>query len=56
MFTGIVQGLAKTQDFSDNLLLLSTKLNLEDCKIGSSISCNGVCLTLTKIQKNIIQD
>ena len=51
MFTGIVQGLAKIEDLSNGILILSTDLNLDDCKIGSSLSCNGVCLTLTNINK-----
>jgi len=51
MFTGIIQGLAKIEDLSDGILILSSDLNLDDCKIGSSISCNGVCLTITNIKK-----
>ena len=51
MFTGIIQGLAKVTDFSSGTLRLTTDLNLDDCKIGSSISCNGVCLTVIDINK-----
>ncbi len=51
MFTGIIQGLGKIKNFSSGKLLLSTDLNLEDCKIGSSISCNGICLTAINIKK-----
>ena len=49
MFTGIVQGLAKVEDLSNGVIKLSTNLNLSDCKIGSSLLCNGVCLTITNI-------
>tara|TARA_Y100000590_G_scaffold419519_1_gene521319 strand:- start:1100 stop:1690 length:591 start_codon:yes stop_codon:yes gene_type:complete len=59
MFTGIVQGLAKVEDLSNGVIKLSTNLNLSDCKIGSSLLCNGVCLTITNIinidEKFIIQ-
>ena len=51
MFNGIIQGIGKIIDFSGSELTISTKLNLEDCKIGSSISCNGACLTIIKILK-----
>ena len=54
MFTGIVQGLGKIIDQSDSLYTIKTDLDLNDCKIGSSIACNGVCLTLTNIKKNKI--
>ena len=51
MFNGIIQGIGKIIDFSEGKLTISTKLNLDDCKTGSSISCNGVCLTAIKIIK-----
>ena len=51
MFTGIIQGQAilanKIQD--SNTFSIKTDLDLSDCKIGSSISCDGVCLTVTSI-------
>ena len=49
MFTGIIQNLGKVIDFSNGELEISTSLDLSDCNIGSSICCNGVCLTATKI-------
>ena len=51
MFSGIVQGLGKITNFSKGRLEVSTKLSLDECKTGSSISCNGVCLTATNILK-----
>ena len=36
---------------SNNEYKIKTKLDLSDCKIGSSICCNGVCLTATNIEK-----
>ena len=49
MFTGIVQNLADVISFKNGKLEISTSLDLSDCKIGSSICCNGVCLTATEI-------
>ena len=50
MFTGIVQNLADVISFKNGELEISTSLDLSDCKIGSSICCNGVCLTATEIK------
>ena len=50
MFTGIIQEKGKVVNFSEGILEISTNLDLSDCKIGSSICCNGVCLTATDIQ------
>ena len=52
MFTGIIQNLGKVINFSNGELEISTQLDLSDCNIGSSISCNGVCLTATNIKYN----
>ena len=49
MFTGIIQNLGRVTSFTNGELEISTFLNLSDCKIGSSICCNGVCLTATEI-------
>ena len=51
MFTGIIQDLGKIKTKDDGLYQISTNLDLGSCKEGSSISCNGVCLTA----KNITQ-
>ena len=49
MFTGIVQNLGRVISYTNRELVISTALDLSDCKIGSSICCNGVCLTATEI-------
>ena len=49
MFTGIIQGLGEIKKFCDGELEIQTSLNLSDCKIGSSICCDGVCLTVKEI-------
>jgi len=51
MFSGIIQGIGCIQDSSNNEYTIKTDLNLNDSKIGSSICCNGVCLTATSIEK-----
>ena len=58
MFNGIIYstGIIKNIYKNKNSLLIGIKsnLNFKLNEIGSSINCNGVCLTLIKIQKNII--
>lgn len=51
MFTGIIQskGSIEKIDFDNNLYLIKTNLDLNDCSIGSSICCDGVCLTAIAI-------
>ena len=51
MFTGIIQELGTIITKEEGLYQISTNLDLSKCKEGSSISCNGVCLTA----KNITQ-
>ena len=52
MFTGIIQNLGRVISFTNGELEISTSLDLSDCKIGSSICCNGVCLTAIEINSN----
>ena len=51
MFSGIIQGIGFIDNLQSNNTFIRTSLDLTDCKIGSSISCNGVCLTATSIEK-----
>ena len=51
MFTGIIEDIGeilKIKKNGDRLFYISTKINYKSLKIGSSISCNGVCLTIIK--------
>tara|TARA_B100000315_G_scaffold232141_1_gene244086 strand:- start:257 stop:862 length:606 start_codon:yes stop_codon:yes gene_type:complete len=51
MFTGIIEDIGeilKIKKSGDRLFYISTKINYKNLKIGSSISCNGVCLTIIK--------
>ena len=58
MFNGIIfnKGTIKNIKKKSKSILIGIKSNLKIKKeeLGSSISCNGVCLTLVKINKKII--
>ena len=53
MFTGIIQstGIVENINLKFNTFSIKTNLSLDDCKIGSSICCDGVCLTATSLDK-----
>ena len=51
MFTGIIEDVGEVLEikkYGDKIFYISTKINYQNLKIGSSISCNGICLTITK--------
>ena len=50
--TGIVKNIQKKQKSMD--LKIKSNLKINKKMLGSSISCNGVCLTLTSIKKNLL--
>ena len=58
MFNGIIfnKGQIKSVKKNNKSILIGVKSNLKIKKeeLGSSISCNGVCLTIVKINKKII--
>ena len=58
MFNGIIAKQAKIKQVikksKNSILLLKSNMKFSKSEIGSSISCNGACLTLYKIKKNII--
>ena len=58
MFNGIISEQGKIEKIirqSKNfILLLKSNMKFNQREIGSSISCNGACLTLYKVKKNII--
>ena len=51
MFTGIIQGQGNLISSKNNLseAVIETELDLSDCKIGSSISCDGICLSIISL-------
>ena len=52
MFTGIIQGQGNLISRKKNLseAVIATELDLSDCKIGSSISCDGICLSIISMR------
>ena len=58
MFNGIIKntGIVKTIKKNQKSMIISVKTNLKVNKnaLGSSISCNGVCFTLTSYKKNLL--
>ncbi|MBE2897487.1 riboflavin synthase subunit alpha [Pasteurellaceae bacterium 20609_3] len=59
MFTGIVQGKARIEkiirkaDFQTHVIAMPTAL-LADLTLGASVAHNGVCLTVTHIEGNLV--
>lgn len=59
MFTGIVQGTAQLHsviektDFRTHIMKMPQEL-LNDLEIGASVAHNGVCLTVTKIEQDLV--
>jgi riboflavin synthase len=58
MFNGIIYktGLIKfiKKDKNSTYIGIKTKINFKNKDIGSSVCCDGVCLTIVKIKKKII--
>jgi riboflavin synthase len=58
MFNGIVFNTGKIvlvkKDISSIVINVKTNLKFSKKDLGSSVSCNGVCLTITKIKGKII--
>ena len=58
MFNGIIFNIGKIQLIEkkkNNILIgIKSKLKFKKKEIGSSISCNGVCLTVSKISKGLV--
>ena len=52
MFNGIVQGTGIIIEsiLNNNIIKIKTKLNLNECVLGSSICCDGICLTIIEIE------
>ncbi len=55
MFTGIIKNIGVVNQFTKKgdgyILSVISDLNFKKNDIGTSISCSGVCLTLTKVNK-----
>ena len=59
MFNGIIFSTGKVVSIKKNansiLINIGTKLKFSKKEIGSSVSCNGVCLTLVEIKNKVIK-
>lgn len=59
MFTGLVEGIGRVSGVShsggDMKISVSPDFDISDCRIGDSISVDGVCLTITGIKKDIVE-
>ena len=53
MFSGIIKKIGKIELFDKRKNLLGIKSDFKSLTLGESISCSGVCLTVSKIKKNI---
>jgi len=55
MFTGLIEGKGKIKEISrirgDMVLAVTPLFDLSDCRVGDSISVNGVCLTVTALEE-----
>ena len=58
MFNGIIYNIGEIRNIkreNDSILIsIKNDLNLKKKDIGSSISCNGVCLTVINIKKKLV--
>ena len=57
MFTGIITDvgeIAKIEKIKDTRAKILCTYNLSEVELGASICCDGVCLTVEKVQKNKI--
>ena len=58
MFNGIIFSTGKIKLIKKNnnsiYIGINTKLKFSKKDIGSSVSCNGVCLTIVKVKRNLI--
>jgi riboflavin synthase len=59
MFTGLVEGIGKIKEISrfgrDLSITISPLFEMPDLKIGDSISVDGVCLTVTRLNQGSFQ-
>lgn len=59
MFTGIIEEVGKINSIKINgksaKIIISANKVLEDTKLGDSIATNGVCLTVTNLDKNTFE-
>ena len=55
MFTGIIEEVGKIIAIAQDSIKVECELVLEDTKLGDSIAVNGVCLTVTKRNRDFFE-
>ena len=53
MFTGIIKKIGVIHSWDPKSRVLGIKSDFDDLVLGESISCSGVCLTVSNLKKNI---
>ena len=53
MFSGIIEDIGQVKYLSKDREVIGIETSFSDIKMGESISCSGVCLTVSKIQKPV---
>ena len=53
MFSGIIEDIGQVKYTSKNREVISIETSFSNIKMGESISCAGVCLTVSKIEEHI---
>lgn len=55
MFTGIIEEVGKITSITQDSIKIECRQVLEDTKLGDSIAVNGVCLTVTKRNRDFFE-
>ncbi|HDP69949.1 MAG TPA: riboflavin synthase [Actinobacteria bacterium] len=59
MFTGIIEELGRVQSIrktgNSRSIAISASKTIKDAQIGDSIAVNGICLTVTKLRKDVFE-
>ena len=53
MFSGIIEDIGQVKYISEDREVIAIETSFTDIKMGESISCSGVCLTVSNIQKSV---
>ena len=53
MFSGIIEDIGQVKYISKKKEIIAIETSFPEIKMGESISCSGVCLTVAKIEENV---
>ena len=53
MFSGIIQEIGSIECFDKKNKILGIKSDFKEIRLGESICCSGICLTVTDVNKNL---